>query len=195
MSCLVITACGGDKKKGGSTPAPTPAPEEGPSKLLGDDMVALIGKYCVECHGSTNPDANLDLTKVDVILANAEAIVASIEDGSMPSDDQELTAEELAIVAAWKQDNYPAPSAGTTTETDPETGPEKNDGDEDKDGDNPNQNNDYKSCDKGDEKDFEDGEGKGKGKGFFSGWFDFFDKDRCDDEDGPDKEEDFKEDS
>lgn len=110
-------------------PAPAPAPEakepparakapENPMALLsntelGNAMAIVVGENCVSCHYADNPDELSDLTVVDNMVDLGGAIVASIEDGSMPQD-QVLSDLELNIAAAWGNAKYPAPELDTS---------------------------------------------------------------------------------
>jgi hypothetical protein len=69
----------------------------------------FLKRYCFECHGSTKPEADLDLSHDDTVAAvvkNArswEKVVAKLAANKMPPDDAEIqpAAEERAAVIAW----------------------------------------------------------------------------------------------
>ena len=164
LSLSLIISCGDEsgKEADNTTPPPSPAP----AATLGDEMIALISVHCVECHNSEDKDGDLDLSTVSKILANAEAIVDSIKDGSMP-EDKTLTEEELSLVNAWQAEGYPAPSAGTKVGTDPDAGPSKDNAGQNDDAsqnDNAGQNDEASLSDSSNQNDDKDDEDDKKGK-------------------------------
>lgn len=141
LSCLLMISCGSDGKKGSNpapapnpTPTPTPTPNPGPDPRadgspIADEMGRFIAKYCVECHNPDNNSAGIDLTNVNGLSENGETIFASIDSGRMPMD-EEITAEEMEIVRAWRDAGFPRPNPASLI-PDNNAGPDAPGGDND----------------------------------------------------------------
>lgn len=138
-------ACKSAKKS--SAPTPTQAVEETNKdekkdtgaerrsrELLATQMDRIIEVKCLSCHQGESAQAGLDFTNEDVIVASSEIIASMILDKTLPAFD-ELSAEEVEIVRAWKDAGYPRP---------PIAAPELPDDNKDK----PNQNDKTKNPDK-----------------------------------------------
>src|SRR6185437_14781684 len=89
LSCAPVEACGADP-------------------FLAEKLQPFLAKYCIDCHGGEEPEADLalDLLKDEsTISQNRDRwahVVEYLEAGIMPPDDQvQPTPEEVAGVNAW----------------------------------------------------------------------------------------------
>ena len=80
------------------------------STVVGEEPASLIRKFCADCHGSDNQEAELDLVSLVVTpgalrrdFKQLGRIVRVIESGEMPPEDSELqpSDEERRQLASW----------------------------------------------------------------------------------------------
>jgi len=91
-----------------------PAPGEAVSPGFAKDIEGIVSKYCFECHGAENQEADLDLRTVDSILTGGESgpaivpgnpeqsiLLDMIHDEHMPPEGEVLTASDIELVRLW----------------------------------------------------------------------------------------------
>ncbi|HEY4311827.1 MAG TPA: DUF1592 domain-containing protein [Pirellulales bacterium] len=93
----------------------------GADTFLAEKLQPFLAKYCIDCHGGAEPEADLalDLLKDESVISEDRNrwahVVEYLEAGIMPPDDQvQPTPEEVAAVNAWISTRL-ANLKGTTT--------------------------------------------------------------------------------
>lgn len=95
---------------------PTMPRTPGSNEPLGyaKDIEEIVSKFCFECHGDENQEAELDLRTANSMLSGGESgpaivpghpelslLLDMIHDGHMPPEGETLTARDIERVRQW----------------------------------------------------------------------------------------------